>query len=66
MSDIFRKVYKPISEEKSQLILSIKEAAEIVYDLMSKINSREMSLAKTHLEQATMWSTKAIVIDGEK
>jgi hypothetical protein len=66
MTDTFRKVYKPLTEESQKLIKDIKELAEAMEYLMFKVQSREMSLAMTNLEQCTMWSTKAIVLDDEK
>lgn len=61
--DTFRKVYKPLKEENSQLILSIKEKAEELEKLLQMIKNREMSLAITNLEQSIMWATKAIVLN---
>lgn len=66
MTDTFRKVYKPLTEENQKLIRDIKELAEAMEYLMKKVSSREMSLAMTNLEQCTMWATKAIVLDDEK
>jgi hypothetical protein len=66
MADTFRKVYKELSAESANLIREIKSQAELLEALMIKIKSREMSLALTNLEQAMMWSTKAIVLHDEK
>jgi hypothetical protein len=66
MTDTFRKEYRPLKEENQKLIRSIKEAAEVMEGLMRLVNSREMSLALTNLEQSTMWSTKAIVLADER
>jgi len=66
MSDTFKKIYKPLSKEHSDLILSIKEKAEEFEILLKNINNREMSLAMTNLEQCTMWATKAVVLHDEK
>ncbi len=65
-NDTFRKVYKPLKEEDANLITSIKSKCEELEELMNNVSSREMSLAKTNLEQAAMWATKAIVLEGEK
>ena len=65
-TDTFRKEYKKLPEEASKLIIEIKEACEKVESLMVKIKSREMLLALTNLEQASMWATKAIVLNDEK
>lgn len=66
MSDTFRKVYKPLDDASSALIVAMKEACEKVESLMLNIKSREMSLALTNLEQASMWATKAVVLECEK
>lgn len=65
-NDTFRKQYRPLKEENSALILQCKEKAEELQALFNKVISREMSLALTNLEQALMWSTKAIVLSDEK
>lgn len=64
--DTFRKVYRPLKEENTVLIQAIKTKCDELEELMDKIASREMSLAKTNLEQASMWATKAVVLDDEK
>jgi len=64
--DTFRKVYKPLKEENSAFILLIKTKCEELEVLLDKISSREMSLAKTNLEQVSMWATKAIALYDEK
>lgn len=66
MKDTFRKVYKPLSEDSDHLIKMIKESLEVVEDYMSRVKSREMSLALTNLEQASMWATKAVVLEDGK
>lgn len=64
--DTFRKEYRPLKKENSDLILLIKSKAEELEELFSHVKSREMSLALTNLEQCTMWATKAVVLDDEK
>ncbi len=66
MSDTFRKQYKQLNEANAKLIVSMKEAFEVVEAILLKVKSREMSLALTNLEQASMWATKAIVLEDEK
>lgn len=66
MSDTFRKQYKPLHEQNSKLVVQIKEAFEAVEALLGCVKSREMSLALTNLEQASMWATKAVVLEDEK
>lgn len=66
MSDTFRKVYKSLKPENSEKIVKMKEAFEAVEQFLLTVKSREMSLALTNLEQASMWATKAIVLDDER
>lgn len=66
MSDTFRKVYKQLHESNSALIVELKTAFEVVESILLKVKSREISLALTNLEQASMWATKAIVLEDEK
>jgi hypothetical protein len=66
MTDTFRKVYKTLKQENTDLILSIKNKAEELEVLLKTVSSREMSLALTNLEQSMMWATIAIVLSDEK
>jgi hypothetical protein len=66
MSDTFRKEYRSLSPENASRIQSIKLQADHIEVAMSKVKSREMSLAITNLEQSIMWAVKAIVLDDEK
>lgn len=65
MTDTFKKVYKPLKEENTNLIQKAKLQAEELEKIMRIIKNREMSLAITNLEQAMMWFTKAIVLHDE-
>lgn len=66
MSDRFRKTYKQLKAENSDLIQQIKLKAEELEDLFSRVTSREMSVALTNLETTIMWATKAVVLNDEK
>ena len=66
MSDTFRKEYRPLKQENSDLIHEIKMQAENVEYQMRKIESREMTIALTNLEQSIMWATKAVVLHDER
>lgn len=63
--DTFSKVYRPLTQYSSDLILAIKTKCEELEELFNTVLSREMSLAKTNLEQTSMWATKAVVLDDE-
>lgn len=66
MSDTFKKVYQPLHPVNSQIIVNMKQAFEAVEAFTGLVKSREMSIAITNLEQASMWATKAIVLEDEK
>ena len=63
--DVFRKEYKPLSDDQKAYIGTFKDKAE---ELLNEFNAAEflspdkrcMAVAKTNLEQAIMWATKAI------
>lgn len=64
--DLFRKEYKKLHDENADLIKRMKSVAdELAQGYFQHVNSREMSLAITNLEQAMMWATKAIVLADE-
>lgn len=62
---VFRKEYKPLSQDQKDLIDSIKDKADelmirYVTDSGISIDPRYMALAKTELENSVMWAVKAI------
>ncbi len=59
MSDVFRKEYKPLSDESKQRMVEIKDKAEELYSLIGD-GTREMALARTKLEESVMWAVKSI------
>ena len=63
--DTFRKQYKKLDQISIDLIAELKEQAEILEQSLDKVSSREMSLAKTNLEQCIMWATKAVVLNDD-
>ena len=66
MSDTFRKVYRPLHESNSSLIVKLKEAFESVESVMRSVPEiREMAIAIAELESASMWATKSIVLLDE-
>lgn len=68
MNDIFIKDYWVLPESDTHKIRDLKDKAQELYDMIeiTKIKSREMSLAITNLEQAMMWCTKAIVLTSKQ
>lgn len=63
MDNVFRKEYKPLDQIAITHMNDIKDKAQELWDLLELANfanPRMIALAKTNLEQAVMWSTKAI------
>lgn len=67
MSDVFRREYKPLTDEQKSWIASLKEDAEDVHNSfelcsqgLPESDKRMWALAKTNLEQVIMWAIKAI------
>jgi len=63
-NDLFIKYNCDLTAEVSSQIYLMKLKAEDLLSIIDSINNREMSLAKTNLEQAVMWATKAIILDS--
>lgn len=66
MTDTFKKVYTEMPKHIKETILAMKEKAEELEVYFNMIQNREMSIAKTNLEQAMMWATKAHIIEGDR
>lgn len=65
MSDVFRKEYKPLTDEQKDAMGRIKDKAEELMASFEDIQSvladgRQMALAKTNLEQSVMWAIKSL------
>lgn len=59
--NVFRKSYRPLTEEESNLIKAIKDHAEVMFDLIERMKQgRYSALAKTSLEESVMWAVKGI------
>lgn len=63
-SDVFRSVYRELSDEEKEFVEHVKVHAGTLYAQIvsaEKVADPRMSaLAKTKLEEAVMWSVKAI------
>lgn len=58
---VFSQDYRDLTEAEKGAIVQVKDLAEDLYSLFETApSSREMALAKTKLEEAVMWATKAI------
>ena len=59
--NVFRKQYRELSVEEKQLVDLVKDRAYDLSCVIDKVeDSREKSLAKTHLEESVMWAVKKI------
>jgi len=64
MASPFRQAYRELSPQEQAHVAQIKSQAESLYrtlvDTPNRYDCREMSLAKTKLEEAVMWAVKAV------
>lgn len=61
MSDVMRKVPLKLTETQIEDIDYVKDLGEQLHDAIEELgDSREASIAKTRLEEAVMWTVKAI------
>lgn len=59
--DVMRIEYKPLSLEEEKNMQKLKVHATDLYNEINDLGqSRELSLAKTKLEEVVMWATKHI------
>lgn len=60
-ADVMRMEYRPLSGEESAQVIAIKGNAMSLYGFLGTLGtSRELSLAKTKLEEVVMWATKHV------
>ncbi len=61
VNNTMRHAYRVLSDAEKANMVSIKDAGLSFHDLIEGIgNSREISLAKTKIEEAVMWAVKHI------
>lgn len=60
-NNTMRHEYRVLTAEEKQDMLDVKDKGLELFKLIDEIgSSREMSLAKTRVEEAIMWATKHI------
>lgn len=60
-ANIFRHHYRTLSDDKKAQMQKVKDQALGMYVILKDIgDSREMSIAKTRLEEVVMWAVKHI------
>lgn len=65
MSDVMRQAYRALSEAEKDAMQKLKADAASLYDFVISLgSSRELSTAKTKIEEAVMWAVKHITGAG--
>jgi hypothetical protein len=60
-SDVFRQTYQDLTSDQKDDIMRVKNLARMMNEFLDNLKpSREVSLAKTKLEECVMWATKSI------
>jgi len=60
-NNVMRHEYRVLSDKEKQLMKGIKDAGLEFHNLIDTVgDSRELSLAKTKIEEAVMWAVKHI------
>jgi hypothetical protein len=66
-TDTFRKVYTEVSQANKDQIAIVKDFAQQLESSFACIPaSREMSIARTKLEESVMWAVKALTASGNQ
>jgi len=61
VNNTMRHAYRVLTDEEKANMQAIKDAGLAFHDLIAGVgNSRELSLAKTKVEEAVMWAVKHI------
>lgn len=61
VNNVMRHEYRVLSDVEKQQMLQIKDLGLAFHDLIDRIGTgRELSLAKTKIEEAVMWGVKHI------
>lgn len=60
VNNVMRHEYRVLTDEEKKFMQVIKDTGLIFHKLCESETSREMSLAKTKIEEAVMWAVKHI------
>ena len=59
VNNVMRHQYRVLSDDEKAAMQKVKDMGLEFHDLLSSLgNSRELSLAKTKVEEAVMWAVK--------
>jgi len=61
VNNVMRHEYRVLTTDEKEQMRAVKDIGKTYYDLCDRIgSSRELSLAKTKIEEAVMWAVKHI------
>lgn len=61
VNNVMRHAFRVLSEEEKAAMLKIKDDGLALHDFVASLGtSRELSIAKTKIEEAVMWAVKHI------
>lgn len=61
VNNVMRHAYRVLSDEEKAQMQLIKDTGLMFHDLLTKVGqSRELSLAKTKVEEGVMWAVKHV------
>lgn len=61
VNNVMRHEYRVLTDDEKEQMRAVKDIGKTYYDLCERIGqSRELSLAKTKIEEAVMWAVKHI------
>lgn len=61
LNNVMRQEYRPLNDIEKNQILQFKDQGQFFFELCEEIgDSRELSLAKTKIEEAVFWAVKHI------
>ncbi|TCM58222.1 hypothetical protein C8J36_101121 [Rhizobium sp. PP-F2F-G48] len=64
-TDTVRATYKPLTDLQKEQMATVKSCGQELIEIIDGIGpGRETSLAKTKVEEAVMWATKAVTAQG--
>ena len=61
INNVMRHAYRVLTDDEKQFMQALKDKGLELHEMIDSIgNSRELSLAKTKVEEAIMWAVKHI------
>lgn len=66
INNVMRHEYRKLSDEEKSDMQAVKDYGFELHEFLDQLGtSRELSLAKTKLEESVMWAVKHITKEGE-